>query len=65
MYECSYTRSAANDTIDVDSLGQSNEIMLDGNGTPIETTPGDGRPAEQAAPHGQTKEGEESQNSNI
>ncbi len=39
MYECSYYRSARNDTIDADSLGAATEVVLDENGNPIEAAP--------------------------
>ena len=39
MYECTYTGGARRDTVDVDSLSNSNEILLDSEGNPIEAAP--------------------------
>ena len=40
MYECTYIGSSRNDTIDVDSLSTSEEILLDDEGNPIKAEPG-------------------------
>jgi penicillin-binding protein 1A len=39
MYECTYQGGARRDTIDVDSLAHSTEILLDDEGNPIEKAP--------------------------
>lgn len=39
MYECTYTGGARRDTVDVDSLSNSTEILLDSEGNPIEAAP--------------------------
>jgi penicillin-binding protein 1A len=39
MYECTYTGGARRDTVDVDSLSNSNEILLDSEGNPIKAAP--------------------------
>ena len=38
MYECTYVGSRR-DTLDVDSLGNAQEVIYDDNGQPIENTP--------------------------
>ncbi len=50
MYECSYAGRSRNDTIDTDSLGGfEEEILIDENGNPIESAPGEGnKPTEPA-----------------
>ena len=39
MYECTYTGGARRDTVDVDSLSNSTERLLDSEGNPIEAAP--------------------------